>query len=312
MAVTKVEYYDGAVLLGTVSSAPFNEFAYSNLQTGVRKITAKVYNDNGNIDVSTVANIAVKPLSNPLFLDSYAKVNRAYSLRQLRTLYTGNAIQIINSSAQTFEIPFLNGVLDTAYLLSVAPTSAAITKWYDQSGNGHDWITSGTDRPFIVQSGALLTVNGKAAIKSGSIYNIMKSTIDTLKNCSIFTVMTETRATSTSLSGLVGGQGADDYVLSYHKDSTSTALTGTKSGAPSYYVNSIAFTGNRGELFTALQTQKIVSVTDIEVLSWTEFNSRYYSSVTKSPEYLQELILMEGIGDRVTIEANQNAFYTVY
>jgi hypothetical protein len=63
---------------------------------------------------------AVNPVSTPLLLDTYSGAAAAYSLRKLRTTYTGNAITVRRSSDNTStDIGFDgNGNLDTTSLLS--------------------------------------------------------------------------------------------------------------------------------------------------------------------------------------------------
>ena len=54
-----------------------------------------------------------------LLLDLYPGAAAAYSLRHLRTAYTGSAIQVRRSSDDTLQdIGFVDGNLDTASLLS--------------------------------------------------------------------------------------------------------------------------------------------------------------------------------------------------
>lgn len=103
-----------------------------------------------------------------LLLDTYNIVGAAYSLRKLRTAYTGYAIRVRRSSDNTTQdIGFnSNGVLDTAALLSfVGAGNGTVTIWYDQSGNGYNavpFLTIGT--PDIVSAGTIYTLNGKPSL----------------------------------------------------------------------------------------------------------------------------------------------------
>ena len=77
-----------------------------------------------------------------LLLDTYTGAAAAYSLRKLRTLYTGDAIRVRRSSDNTEQdIGFstYSVSLDTVSLLAFAGTGDAFVKtWYDQSGNSND------------------------------------------------------------------------------------------------------------------------------------------------------------------------------
>jgi hypothetical protein len=101
-------------------------------------------------------------------LDIYPNAAAAYSLRKLRSAYTGNAIRVRRSNDNAEQdIGFLNEVLDTAALLSfVGANNGFVTTWYDQSGNGLNVIqTSSTNQPRIVNSGVVEIENVNPAIR---------------------------------------------------------------------------------------------------------------------------------------------------
>jgi len=101
-------------------------------------------------------------------LDTYSGAAAAYSLRQLSSTYSGNAIKVRRASDNAEQdIAFSNNELDTATLETFASgTDAFVTTWYDQSGNGND-AAQGTasSQPKIVSSGSTILDNGKAAVQ---------------------------------------------------------------------------------------------------------------------------------------------------
>lgn len=102
-----------------------------------------------------------------LLLDTYSGAAAAYSLRRLRTLYTGAAIRVSRSSDGTqSDIGFnIDGTLDTTTLLSFCGASnGRIATWYDQSGNGRNAIGNITNSPLIVLIGTLYTLNGQPSV----------------------------------------------------------------------------------------------------------------------------------------------------
>ena len=107
-----------------------------------------------------------------LLLDQYgANITAAYSVRKLRTAYTGPAMRIRRFSDNAEQdINFdSNGDLDTAAITSfVGANSASVVTWYEQSGQVSDWnlVQATTSRqPRITDSsGNIFTVNGKPAI----------------------------------------------------------------------------------------------------------------------------------------------------
>jgi hypothetical protein len=107
------------------------------------------------------------PKAVPLLLDLYPSAAVAYSLRKLRTAYSGNAIRVRRSSDNTEQnIGFVDNVLDTASLLTfVGANNGFVTTWYDQSGNARN-ATNATaaGQPRIVNAGVLDTLNSKPSI----------------------------------------------------------------------------------------------------------------------------------------------------
>jgi len=101
-------------------------------------------------------------------LDTYSGAAAAYSLRQLSSTYSGNAIKVRRSSDNAEQdIAFVNNELDTASLETFAGAGDAfVTTWYDQSGSGYDATqTSASAQPKIVSSGSTILENGKAAVE---------------------------------------------------------------------------------------------------------------------------------------------------
>ena len=101
-------------------------------------------------------------------LDTYGGAAAAYSLRKLKTAYTGNAIRVRRSSDDTtLDVGFnLNGTLDTTTVLSfVGAGNGFVTIWYDQSGNSYNQTqTTSTQQPKIVESGSIVLSNGVPAL----------------------------------------------------------------------------------------------------------------------------------------------------
>ena len=100
-------------------------------------------------------------------LDTYPNAAAAYSLRKLRTAYTGNCIRVRRSSDNAEQdFGFVNNVLDTASLLTfVGAGSGFVTTWYDQSGTARNaTISTAVEQPRIVNAGVLDTLNSKPSI----------------------------------------------------------------------------------------------------------------------------------------------------
>jgi hypothetical protein len=118
----------------------------------------------------------------PLLLDTYSGARTAYSLRKLRTAYTGNAITVRRSSDNTSQnIGFdVNGNLDTASLLSfVGAGNGFISVWFDQSGNSKNASQPAlANQPYIVNNGSLVTDGGKPSVLFNNVNTSIQFGLD--------------------------------------------------------------------------------------------------------------------------------------
>jgi hypothetical protein len=109
------------------------------------------------------------PINEPL-LDSFPTAAAAYSLRLLRTGYTGNCIQVRRASDNTTQnIGFVANYLDTASLKTFCSgTDCFVAIWYDQSTNGNNATqTTNGRQPRIVSSGNINYAQGRAGVQFG-------------------------------------------------------------------------------------------------------------------------------------------------
>jgi len=142
--------------------------------------------------------ISVTTLAPSLLLDLYPSAAAAYSVRKLRTAYTGSAIRVRRSSDNTeTNIGFTAlGDLDTTALTSFcSSTNGFVTTWYDQSGNARNFSqTTAANQPQIVSAGSVLTSNGEPIIDFNGTNSYMDGAwssffTSTTDNFSIFNVL---------------------------------------------------------------------------------------------------------------------------
>jgi len=111
----------------------------------------------------------VFPKPTPYLLDTYEGAAAAYSLRRLRSSYTGPAVRVRRASNNDELDIYFNrdGSLDTATLEAFcAGTDGFVKVWYDQGQEGNDAEqTSTASQPQIVSSGSVVTDNGKPALE---------------------------------------------------------------------------------------------------------------------------------------------------
>jgi hypothetical protein len=112
--------------------------------------------------------ISVTTLAPSLLLDLYPSAAAAYSVRKLRSAYSGSAIRVRRSSDNTEQdIGFSSGNLDTTALTTFCSgTDGFVTTWYDQSGNGaNSTQTTAVNQPQIVSAGAVLLQGTKPTLR---------------------------------------------------------------------------------------------------------------------------------------------------
>jgi hypothetical protein len=103
-----------------------------------------------------------------LLLDSFPTQGAAFSLRKLRTNYTGNCLRVRRTSDNTEqEIGFVNNFLDTASIQTFCSgTNGFVTTWYDQGDSARDASQStAANQPKIYDSAtaSLTKRNNKVA-----------------------------------------------------------------------------------------------------------------------------------------------------
>jgi hypothetical protein len=146
------------------AASSLNANASLNASALVSKLAASSLTGAGTL----VADLTVTALAN-LLLDLYPNAAAAYSLRKLRTAYTGSAIRVRRSSDNTEQdIGFVNNVLDESALTTFCGAgNGFVTTWYDQSGSARNAIqTTAANQPQIVSSGIVITRFGKPYIEA--------------------------------------------------------------------------------------------------------------------------------------------------
>jgi hypothetical protein len=268
-------------------------------------------------------------------LDTYSGATAAYSLRKLRTAYTGNAIRVRRSSDNTtLDVGFkADGTLDTASMLSfVGAGNGFVPIWYDQSGNGNNQSSTTLIRqPQIVSNGSLITQNSKPGLyfsnnmmQSGRIFSTSNfsifSTISGIQNqgdvvllCqhtgnadvgrTVFISPDNNVATYNKLLTFFNN-GVSRVILSTNDVFTNQLklvnITSNGSGTTTQFVNSTQEGQLTGQSWTPVNT-----VTTLGALG---NSANFYTG------YVGELVMYttNQLTNRTGIESNINSFYTIY
>jgi hypothetical protein len=256
----------------------------------------------------------------PLLLDLYPNATTAYSIRKLRTAYTGNCIRVRRSSDNAEQnIGFVGNDLDTSSLLSfVGVGNGFVTTWYDQSGNANDGIqTTAANQPQIVSAGSLLTQNTKPRLAfdgSNDSFNITSI----LYNTSHYQSFVGKRdASSRRLLALASTTNA--YLFTLWTDNK-YYLQGNSAN---YQTSNATDTTTSQVLLTGLRTGAGMQIyKNNSIISSTNLNSPIGNNINTIGNYsnntnfgsLQEVIFYNNdqSTNRTGIETNINSYFNIY
>jgi hypothetical protein len=262
-------------------------------------------------------------------LDTYTGASAAYSLRKLRTAYSGYAIRVRRSSDNTtLDVGFdANGNLDTASMLSfVGAGNGFVSIWYDQSGNNLNGTQETSSyQPKIVNSGSLVTDGGKPSV----LFNNVNTSINFALNRGVFTgfdsyFVQNSNSDAFYISPVFpNGNG---YCAQQGSSTTELFLNYTVPGNPSstqlYTNNVLQNVTNRGQVYTALNGRKLVLHSNMDIIN-SQSNSNKtitygaynYTGLADFGGYLSEYIIFPNTlqsSNRTAISTNINTFYSIY
>ena len=275
--------------------------------------------------ITPYSNIISVTTLEALLLDTYSGAAAAYSLRRLRTAYTGDAIRVRRASDNTEQdIGFVSNELDTSALTTFCSgTNGFVKTWYDQSGNARDATqTTAANQPKIVSSGSLLLMNSKPTVFFDGINDsfLLSTTIPAQNTYSLFSVgFVNNTATGNDMI-IAGNTGS--YGFRFDGSATNPKITITKVGIAD--VVSAFITGGKQTLATFLTNDTTSSVfTDSILRATSGINSpstvidRIGAASPSGQPYLgnmQEIVFYTSnqSTNRTGIETNINDFYSIY
>lgn len=254
--------------------------------------------------------------SSALLLDTYTGASIAYSLRKLRTAYTGSAIRVRRSSDNTeLDIGFINNYLDiTAISTFCGSGNGFVTRWYDQSGNNNFAAVATAAYPQIYFLGSFVYRSGK-----------------------IYVQFSTTAAMQTSV--LISRTVSQNYSfwITYEKNASgnqsifySPGTMWLEYGQTAQYINNSNQTINITPNNYAINTRYLVNhICDTSIVriysngnSWgsrtstdgTSFQGIISTANRSSTITMTELIFYSNsqLANRTGINTNINSFYTIY
>lgn len=270
----------------------------------------------------------------PLLLDLYTNASAAYSLRLLRAAYTGYAIKVRRASDNTEQdIGFVNGLLDTASLLSFCGIySGYISTWYDQSGNGVNATQpTASDQPQIVLNGSILTLNNKYTLSFNAkcltftqIPCPTFSTFAVIKNYSVSGYsgyyLNSTASGTNKGFKITSANNGNPWVSSllYYTGGTENMTYSRRNAVNSssnQYIESWMGDGTTPSLYENLTAQTLATPPSGWGTGLTRIGPTHYSSGIPQGNFdIQELILYPNlqVSNQSDIVAKINSYYEIY
>lgn len=273
-------------------------------------------------------------------LDDYPNAAAAYSIRLLKSDYSGALVRIRKASDNSEDdfYPDSNNELSlsstnlggTTLSSFIGSENGFIVTWYDQSGNSNNATqATAANQPKIINAGALITDNSKPAFEFNGVTNSRELTVLSAltfnQDSSIISVASSNDNTSEqTIYNLQINAINRQFALGYNRD-------GTNRIGSSIRLSDLSFV-NSGDSIADM-TQRLYS--QVGICS-TSTNTLYIDSVaatnTYRPRaatgnslggrsgafflngYLQEVILWESdkSSDLTGIETNVNSFFSIY
>jgi hypothetical protein len=261
--------------------------------------------------------------SDNILLDQYSGAAAAYSLRKLRTAYTGSAIRVRRSNDNSEQdIGFTSGGdLDTASLKTfVGANSGFVTTWYDQSGNARNATqTTAADQPRIINAGTIQRENGDPTVFfDGSNDNISTTHVMSYP-FSTFTVSKRNTGVTSAIiaNGFITNMGATTWGL--FTESSSFILRARQTFNASIADNANLFLGYSSRI----SNTSYVGLNGSSLNSANLFGASTYTASTfiggtgasrLMNGVISEIIIYHSdqITNRNAIETNINSYYGIY
>jgi len=305
---------EGTIAIGNAKQ-DFLAFYDGKLQEAI------IYSSDKSTDRTSIEeNVGDYFTQNTPLLDTYTGAAAAYSLRKLRSAYSGSAIRVRRASDNAEQDIGFNvfGELDTVSLASFCSgTNGFVATWYDQSGNANDATQTTTSaQPKIYDSvTGVVTENGKPMIQTASQKYLNTNVDDGVK---MYTVASVDQTSMLAEWRTPDGSGAvsQGFLMAAKSGSTASFYDNT-----TLTVNAIRKNGStyafasktRGDIYTDFFGQHL-GYFDVTTARNDISLGYQYNSATFPMYNTQELIIYPSSSTHTpsNIEDNINTFYSIY
>lgn len=259
----------------------------------------------------------VFPKPTPYLLDTYEGAAAAYSLRRLRSSYTGPAVRVRRASNNDELDIYFNrdGSLDTATLEAFcAGTDGFVKVWYDQSGNGLDLTQTSTGAQFKVYD----SITGYLGeLRQNGSRTYFQNNLATWSQPNSAFMVFNAQASNTNM---FDGRSSTDRNVFVNAPSNNrlTIYAGTNLFTTALsngeYLGSSFFNGSSSSLYID-GAQKVSGDAGTDDWNFGTVGQRYTINTTSNQtESIKELIIYNSdqSSNRTGIESNINDYYSIY
>ena len=291
--VTKVEFYNGAVLLGTDTTAPYS-FSFAPAAAGTFTLTARAYDNTGAQTTSNSVTVTASVGGNAAPTVSLSASPTSVQVGSASTLSANAA----DSDGTVTKVEFYNGAVllgtdtTTPYSFSFAPAAAGTftltARAYDNAGAQ---TTSNS-----------VTVTATNAAPAANLPRITLALSNTLVAPGTTITLTGTAAATAPASVSKVGFYMNGALLS--EDTSSPYNATTTPSSPGKYTFSAKVTDNLGQVMTTLdqvvvvQTAPAVATTDADV--WRLLNQATFGASQAEAARVNSLGIPGWINDQLT------------
>jgi hypothetical protein len=264
--------------------------------------------------LTDIVGITTPPFT--FLLDDYSGATVGYSLRKLRSAYSGNCIRVRRSSDNTEQnIGFVNNILDTASLLTfVGAGNGFVTTWYDQSGNGNNAIqTTAGSQPQIVSSGNLVKTSGNITAIDCNNKQMSNAQINTATQAFFLGHEVSTTGHNSSFTLAFTVIATDKF--SSVCENGSASLPYNNFETPTYFLNNASITATRNSLYdnNATGNETLFNVIGggyADTNRFLQYPTAGFNGNYKAFEVI--IYNTDQSSNRTGINGNINTYYSIY
>jgi hypothetical protein len=254
-------------------------------------------------------------------LDNYTGAAVAYSLRKLKSSYTGSAIRVRRSIDNAEKNIGFNssGALDTTDLeFFIGAGNAFVVTWYDQSGNGLDAIQNTASlQPQIASNGSLIKTSNNIVAMSAYGKTLVNGMVNTLTHSQF--IASEVYGGDYSFT--LPFTSVSDSIYSSVLQSGSSGSPFQSFGTPTLYVNNSSVAATRAALWSSIVTSNEILVNIMGIVPngstnviGTNGRRLQYSTGFNGDYRVFEVIIYNSdkSASRFGINENINSYYSIY